>query len=894
MDFGGLRRTLSARSRRRARIRREVEEELQLHIELRTEELERAGRSHEEARAQAMRDFGDFQDARRYCTGVDLSASRRRYWRSWWSGLRQDVVYALRLLRRSPAFTAATVLVLGIATGAATAAYGVLHTYFVRPLPFPEPDRLMWVVPAPTLDRSARGPSLDAVDWTPLDSLFESTARWDLDGFTVSGRERPEAVMGAWVSKGYMDALGVRAALGRTFAADEYGEVGTAAMISHDLWIRHFGGDPGVIGTTVTAHSNDRPEAPAVVTIVGVIPRDFWPIQWRSSDLLRPLPAEGGMPPLVRLPRNATRMQVQNALDARVRAQLREPVDPAWHMSLVPALARHSASVRPVLTPVLGAALFMLIVACASVAGALIARTTARRGELNVRVALGGGRARLLRQLLTESAVLATVAGAVSIAIAYVLLTVAGPAIERILGTTVPGGVAALRPTFPVVLRAGAVSVLAGIGVGLAPALAVLRLNKVAGIALPGRSAAGRRTGRRVRQLLIAGQVALALILLFGAGLMLRTIERMAGTDLGFRTDGIVAASVLLPQASYADRDARRRMMDRMLVSLEATDGVESAAAVFPLPFWWPGGFPVAEPGSDPDAPEAPRANVYTVSPAYFATMDIPVRAGRTFSSIDDNRAPLVAVISEGLARRLAPEGNALGRRIRVRVPHLSSFADPDSLPPRTVIGIVGDTRESFEATAAQPLPDVYVPYAQNPRATHAIVLRTSRVEQSLFEPARRAVAALDPGLALSSMEALDDLVAGESLQRRGLGALLGGFAAFALGLAALGLYASLSYVIAERRPELAVRVAVGASHRSVLRLVLAEGAAAVAAGVAVGVAGSLALGRVLASQLYGVGPGDAATLVSGSLVLVVAAAAACVAPALSATRTDPLRALRD
>ena len=352
-----------------------------------------------------------------------------------------------------------------------------------------------------------------------------------------------------------------------------------------------------------------------------------------------------------------------------------------------------------------------------------------------------------------------------------------------------------------------------------------------------------------------------------------------------------MTGSLMLPMSRYADSAAKQLVMERVLTRIAATNGVRGAAVVFPPPFGSAWRFPVLAEGAAADEASAPQAMVFTVSPGYFQTMDVRLRAGRTFRPTDDHAAPLVVVISEALARRVAPGGNAIGQRIRVRVPYLPSFDDRDDRPWRTVVGVVTDTEKEF---AANPPPDVYVPYAQNPRSYHALVVRTDRPEATMFEPVRRAVSAVDPALAFSGVESMADVIADQGGQRRGLTALLGAFAVFALALSALALYASLSYTVVQRRAELAVRMALGADARSVLGLVVMEGVLTAGVGVAVGAAASLALGRVLRNQVYGVATADPVTFVSISLVLALAVVAACIAPALRAVRIDPALALRE
>jgi putative ABC transport system permease protein len=687
--------------------------------------------------------------------------------------------------------------------------------------------------------------------------------------------------------------------MGRGFAEEEYRQQAPVAVISHELWVRRFAADSGVIGRSIEAHSTDRPDAPPNVTIVGVMPRGFWPIHWRQSDLLRPYPRDNSMPILVRLLPGATRAEVESRFDGIVRAQISGEIDPSWHMSLISALERHSLRARPMLGAVFGAALFTLLAACASVAGALVTRMAARRNELGVRMAMGGSRARILRQLLTESAVLAMIAGILGVAVAYVLLDVTGPAIMRLIGTATPGGVAALRPTAGVMLRALLVSLLAGAALGLLPALAALRMQAESAAAramISSSRGSARQSVANLRRFLIAGQVTAATVLLFGAGLMVRTVARMAETDVGLRDKGVLTGSTLLPEATYPDSAAKRELMSRLLARITETPGVRSAAAVYPLPFQG-FGYPVSTEGSAADAESGPAAGVYTVTPAYFETMDIRLLAGRTFRDGDDHTGPLVVMISEALAREIAPAGDAIGRRIRVRVPYLASFDDQDAMPWRTVIGIVTDTRTSFSPDGGPDIPDVpdvYVPYAQNPRSRQSLVVRTDGAEESAREPVLRAVAAVDPLLVFDNIAPISQLIAQHGTQRRGLMVLLSALAVFVLGLSAIALYASLACTVIQRRAELAVRIAVGASTRSILRLVVAEGAITAAAGIAAGVAASLALGRVLRNQLYGVASTDPGTLITICVVLALAVLAACLSPGLRATRTDPALALRE
>lgn len=893
-DFGRLRRYL-ALPRGARKIERDVTEELRSHIMLRAEELVRRGYSEEDARARASREFGDLDDAIRYCAAVEKQTERRHRVREWLSELYYDTRYSLRLVRRSPAFTAATVLTLGLALGASTVVYTVLYAYLIRPLPFPNADRLVWVDPPSAAPSRARPPSLETVRWSAAESLFARTMTWDIDGFTLTGAPYAETVTGAWISSGYVPALGVRTAIGRTFSAQEYRERAPVAVISDRLWQRRFGGDSSVIGAIITMHSVDNPDAPSRVTIVGVLPKGFWPIHWRQSELLRPFAPNNEMPVLAQLQPGATLEQTERRLDAVVRGQLPSAVDRAWRMRLVPALDQHSQRVRPLLLAILGAALFMLLAAGGSVAGALVSRSAARRREIAIRLALGGGRIRVLRQLLTETGVIAVLASIFGLILAFAILSVSAEAIERLLGTTTPGGSISLRPSLSIVGTLAVASAFVGLLLGLLPALTLLR-HRRGPIDLAGagasRGVVDRGGGLIARRSLIAGQVVVAMVLLFGAGLMFRSIAQIDALELGFRPEGLLKASVLFPFATYPDSDDKRLLVSRLVERVGETDGVRSAAAVFPYPFrGGAGAFPVLIEGASADDETAPRAEVHTVTPGYFRTINIPVRAGRDFNATDDHAAILAVIVSEGLARRIDPGGHVIGRRIRVRVPFLANFNDEDARPWRTIVGVVGDARDDF---AQDEPPDIYVPYAQNPRSAMGIVVRATRDEREIAEPVRRAVATVDPGLALSGVGSLADVIAEEGGQRRGLTVLLGAFALFSLGLSALALYASLSYMVVERRPELALRMAIGASGSSILRLVLAEGMLTTLIGLVVGGAASLGLGRVLGNQLYGVAPTDPATLVSISVALLMTVTAACVIPSARAARIDPGIALRE
>lgn len=857
-------------------IERDLDEELRFHLDMRVEELRGRGMTPESARAEALRQFGDVDDAREFCREEDTRRLREDRRADWLEQLRQDAGLAVRQLRQSPAFAVAAALTLAVGIGVTTAIYSVVHAYLVRPLPYPEADRLVSVLPAPSRERFSNAPSLRDVDWRAADSIFERTVTWDLDGFTLAGGERPEYVDGAWASPGYFTAFGVRVSVGRGFRPDEYVNGTPVAIISDALWARRFGRDPSVVGRPVRMYSTDRPQESELVTIVGIMPPGLWHMS-RFTNVLRPL-STPNMPYVALLRRGSTLAEAQARLNAAVIPQL-GAVDPAWHMTLSSLQSEYTHGVRPILVALLGGSAFMLLIAVASVAGALVARAASRRAELAVRSALGASRGRLVRQLLTECGTLAAVGAIGGVALARGLLDAVGDGVADYLGTSVPGGASRLAPSAVTLLLAFGASIVVGVVFGLMPAVSSTRVDPGATLRAAGRGGAISGSTARIRRSLIAGQIALTMVLLVGAGLMARTVMALAISPLGFRAEGVIKGDLLLPRSVYTDAAARAAGIRRILAGVRAEPGVGAAAAVFPYPFRPGGPVPVVGERSV-DAIGAPVARQYVVTPSYFEVMEIPIVAGRRFTDRDDAGAPRVVIVSEDLTRRLWGNESSLGRRLRL---------DDDSVW-HTVVGVARETRE---ALGQERSPDVYLAHAQHPGAYLSIVARTTADAQGMIPALQRAVARVDDVLALADVRPMSEIVDRNGVRHRVLATLLGVFALFALGLAVLGLYSTLSYVVAQRGRELAVRVAVGADARAIIRLVLREGVPMVAGGIAVGVVLSLALRRVLASQLYGVSATDPVTFGLIAVVVTLSALAAVMGPARRATRVDPVIVLR-
>ena len=829
---------------------------------------------------RAHRQAAAAERARRASSGASVGASRG----GLAFGLAQDVRFALRLLRREPGFSAVAVATLALAVGAGTAVFGVVNAYLIRPLPFPEPDRLAWVIAGPTRDSFERGirppDDLSALDLSSLGDVFAETAAWDLDGFTLASTERPEYVDGAWVSGGFFRTVGVRPAMGRTFTDEESATGAPVAVISYALWQRRFGGDPDVLGRAVTAYSTDRPREAVTFTVVGVLPREFWYFN-RFTDVLVPLRGPRAVS-LARLRAGVSLAEAERRLNVVARRQFPN-ADPAWGMSLAGAQDEHSYRVRPTLVVLLAGVGLVMLIACANVGGLLLARTARRRSELSLRAALGAGRARLIRQLLAESAMLAAAAAVLGTLFASIGLRTVGAAVAARLPVEVPGGVGMLRPDATVLAASLGASTLMLLLFGLAPALSASRADPAAGLGAGRGNSAG--PGRaRLRGAMVAAQLAISLVLLAGAGSLLRLTLRLQRIELGFRPAGVLKASLLLPLAQYPDAARRRAFYDELLPRVAALPGVAAASVVSNYPFRATGGWPVAGEGSAVPEAEA-LAAPHTVGPGYFETVGVRLLRGRLFDARDRADGAPVAVVGAALAERLWPGADPIGRRVR--------FGGASAAGPwRTVVGVVRDTRKSL---AARQLPDSYVPYAQGSHAYMYLVVRTTAADPMLVAPAvQRAVWSVDARQPLADVGALERVVEDASASHRFLSGLLGGFAAFAVALATIGLYTVLAYVVTARRREIAVRVACGARPHDLVRLVLGEALPLVAAGLAAGAGATMLLGRVLAARVEGAEATDPALLAALGALLTAAALAAATIPVRRAMRLEPMPVLRE
>jgi len=804
------------------------------------------------------------------------------------NGIVQDVRYGVRMLLRSPGLTAAAILGLALGIGANTAIFSVVDAVLLRPLPYPDADRLLSVhqVWATSPDEHDVLSTDDVVALREGAAAFMQAAAYfsPAGGFAITGGGEPEQVRGTTVTAELFDALGTRPALGRAFLpGDDSLGAEPVVVLSHALWQRRFGGDPQVVGRLLTVDS--RPH-----TVVGVMPKgfrfprdgvaDLWPIFRPERSSSRP---PYYIRTVARLRPGVRPADVQGALQSITR-QIKEqfPDSPAdWRLDAAPLKGELVGDVRPALLVLLGAVALVLLIATANIANLLMARATARRQEMAIRAALGAGRARLVRQLLTESLMLAGAGGLFGILLSHWgsdLLVRLGPSdLPRLHEVGID-----LR----VLLYTATVTILSGILFGLAPAVGVSRPGLASKLHTGARGTTDH-AGRRLRSLLVVTEFALAVMLLCGAGLLIRSFLRLQQVSPGFDAGGILTASVSLPQARYPDEAARSAFFREVVERAGSLPGVQAAAISMALP---PDLLVMTNPYTVEGRPLPPGRNPPAVAQLliggdYFRVLGVPLLRGRAFTDADTAAAPQVIIINQTMAATQFPGEDPIGRRIQLGDP------DPQS-PWVTIVGVVGDVK--YTGLDSAPEPTMYTPYEQNLWwPTMYLVMRSSVDPAGLAQAVRAQVAALDPLLPMAQVRTMDELLGRSVAEPRFRTTLLGIFAAVALLLATVGIYGVVSYTVGQRTQEFGIRMALGARRQDVLALVLGQGMVLAGIGVAIGLVASLALNRVLAGILFGVSPTDLVTFCAVPLVMVAAALLACYVPARRATRVDPMVALR-
>ena len=797
------------------------------------------------------------------------------------TALRSDFRHAFRALVRARGFTVVAVGTLSVALALSVSVMTVVNAYLLRGLPYPESERLFNVrygapgVPFPR--------DMERLDWASLADIVEHPIAWDLDNFSLRGDPYPELAMGTWVTQGYMEGFGVRPALGRIFTPDDFQEGRpSVAIVSHRLWQTRFGSDPNVVGRQFQAHVNDRPNELETFTVVGVLPQGMWHMN-QFTEVLSPLRAPT-FPYMVRLREGVSATVAAERITALVRGG-NASLAADWRAELLSTHAEYVTQVRPLLLSLAAATVLVLLIACANLAVLLLLRASRRRHEIAVRKALGATLGRLARATAAEAILLGGATTAIGIGLSYAVITTLAPALERQLGRGAPGGAAAVS--------LDVVSVAAGAGIGLlvvgicsAAVLWASRRTPLAA-ALTG----GQRTGtdgpaqRRARSVLIAIEVAASLALLVGAALMVQSGLRVLNVPMGLDVRDVLVGRISLRPRTFTDAPSRNAFFDRLHDQMAAVPGVQSVAFTNAWPLQ---ATPPREVGRD-DAGAAPaaRAGFFGATTAYFNTVGITLRDGRLFTAADRPGTPGVVIVSETLARSVWPDARAVGQRLRLAPPAGSTSA-PISL---LVVGVVNDVRHTH---TDQDLADAYYAFAQAPSPSVFTYVKTAGAQPTIERSLREAIAAADSELALGMPRPLADILDQQRAGSRFLATLLVVFALFAAVLALVGIYGVIAYAVRQREREIAVRMAVGADTRAIMRMFVKEGGRILVAGLAVGIAGALGLGRLMQAQLFGVRAADPIVLTLAAIAFGVCGLLAVMWPARSAAATDPAVALKE
>ncbi len=805
----------------------------------------------------------------------------------------QDVRYGFRAMLKNPGFTSVAVLALALGIGANTTIFTVVRAVLLEALPYPEPDRLVTLLSSAPKAGYAKllVAAADYFDWRTSNQVFEDVALARFVGnFNISSDGEPERVQGGAVTASLFRVLRTAPELGRVFTAEEDQPAPGAApkrvvVLSHGLWQRRFGGDPTIVGRAIRL--NGEPH-----TVLGVMPPAFrfpseetelWaPIEIRAEEIQQRLGHD--YLAIARLKRGVSQAQAQAEMQGMARRLAQQFPMTGLDALVFPLGDELVAPVRKPLLVLLGAVGFVLLIACANVANLLLARATARRKELTVRAALGAGRSRLIRQLLLEGVPLLLVG-----TLAGLLLAFWGVDLLRaVLPASMPraGGIAINGPVLAFTIG---LSLLTGILFGLAPAIQATRtdLMEALRISTSQRSAVWGRWS--LSRGLIVVEVALALVLLTGAGLLLRSFERLRLVDAGIRSDHVLTMQFAFTSARYAQPHQQAEFCRQLIERVEKLPGVEAAGMVNRLPLSNIGQTgPISFEGVNLPVQDLPSVDWRSATPGYFRALGIPLLRGREFRVGDGPDAPVVGVIDEEIAQRIWPNQDPIGKRFRL------GSAEQNTVRPQAWTVIVGVARhirnDGLDTTGR---PQVYWNYLQRPQSRMTLVLRTRGEPLTMVNTVREQVRAIDADQPAYDVRSMEQVVARSVSQRWFNTALLGVFASLALALAAIGIYGVISYSVSQRTQEIGIRMAIGAQQSDVLKLVVGQGLALSLGGVAAGLIASLALTRVLRGLLYNVSPADPVTYAATALVLLLAAALASYLPARRATKVEPIAALR-
>jgi predicted permease len=859
---------------RRDRVEEELDEELRFHLDRLTDEHVAAGMAPTDARRAALREMGGLDQRKEECRdarGLVLLDE-----------LRQDGRYALRGLRKSPGFTTVAILSLALGIGANATIFTFVDAVLLRPLPYPGSDRLVILREQPSgAEGTVNVHPLNFLEWQARAGSFEALALVQIPPLDVIGRDGAEQIANAQTTSELFHVFGVQPALGRMFTAEETRPGNhDVVVLGHGFWQRWFGGDPAVLGRRLAVRDGS-------LTIVGVAPPGLR-IGLTEPDAYTPLPIDpvkpdsigsrsfqcyGRLKPGVRLAEARAEMAVVASALAR-----QYPMDEGYGVfvsGLHDYLVREG---RPALRLLMAVVATVLVIACVNLAGLLMARGIRRRGELAVRASLGASRGRLVRQLVIESLVLSSLGGAAGLVLAYggtralVMLTA---------GALTVGSVEPIRLEFTCLAFTLVVSAMTALLFGLLPAWQASRVEPQMALRERTRGGTADRRHHRMRSALVVTEVAMAVVLLVGAGLLLRTFSRLVRVDLGFQPSGTITMGLFLGRRPP---EARIAVVDQILERVEALPGVTAASTIQFLPlagmncgtgFWLEGQTP-----GDPS--RALTTDCSLVSRGYFAAMGIPIREGRSFDRSDRVDSPRVLIVNQSFARRYFPDGRALGRRIFV---HSSNQAWAE------IVGVVGDIRHN--GLTSEPAPTVFLLHAQTPGYILNLVVRATGDANAQAAAVRSAIRDVDPTQAVSSVKTMEQYL-GDSLARpRMYAALVAAFAVIAVILAAIGVYGLVAYVVTQRTHEIGIRLALGASRGDVFRAVFGQGARLTFLGLVLGVVAACGLRGVVSKLLFGVTTGDPVSYVVAAALFAVVASGVAAIPAHRASRVDPTTALR-
>ncbi len=809
--------------------------------------------------------------------------------------LLQDIRFGLRMLLKSPSVSIVATIALALGIGANTAIFSVVNAVLLQPLPFPDPDSLVAVYETHAQRGQQRGSHSypNFMDLRAQNTVFEHVASYHSADFIMTGRGEPARLQGSVVTADLFPLLGVAPLHGRTFLPDEDkpSETGRVVVLSHGLFQRRFGSDPSIVNQSITLDGRS-------FTVVGVMPPSFeFPIQndpvelWTSiagdASGKEPVTAQRGahfLRVIARLKPGVSKQQAQAELTTIAARLEQQYPDTNTNRSLraESALTALVGDIRPALLILLGAVACVLLIACANVANLLLARATSRHKEMAIRSALGASRVRVIRQLLTESVLLSLVGGAVGLLLAVwwsdLLVALGKEDIPRAVHVGMDWRVLGFTL---------GVSLLTGLIFGLAPAFHSSKTELVESLKDGGRGTSEGARRNRLRNVLVVTELAIAVILLVGAGLLIQSLWRLQNVNSGLQPENLLTFNVTLPEIKYKS-DKQGQFFIDLKQRLESTPGVASASAILPLPLSGDRFSISFEIEGQPMAPkDHPSADFFTTGVGYFKTMGIPLIKGRDFDDRDKHGSTPVIIITEAFARQYFPNEDPIGRRIK---PGISTYDNEDSTM-REIIGVAGDVRNRDLTTA--PLPAYYVPQTQVPFSFMVAVVKTTGEPRSLMSAVTKQVAGMDQDIPLFGVKSMEEYLSASVAAPRFSTTLLTIFAVVALVLTVVGLYGVMSYSVAQRTNEIGIRLALGAQSRDVLLMIVKQGSTLIVLGLVIGLAGAFALTRLIASLLFGVTTKDPFTFGAVAVLLAIVALLACYVPALRATRVDPLKALR-